>query len=215
MSNPAHKVAESAGLLGADTSPEQLDAFRDEKGQLPKDVFRLARQSDGGPEGKRGPGRPAGSKNKRSSDLSQLIEQQHGNPVLFMASLYSRPLDQVVELLKIADPGKDTKRGDIAIKALNVQLAAAKATAEYTDSKKAVEHKVDLGADAVIVMPGRGDGSFQEIDAETRASSEIIAKALFNGEIRPEDLMGMSLVNGALEYADYSEVDDASDGGSA
>lgn len=207
-------AVDGGSLLGADTSPEQLDAFRDEQGALPKNVFQLARQQEG--EGKRGPGRPAGSRNKRSDDLARLVAHKYGDPVEFMASLYHRPTDQIVELLKIADPGKDSKRGDIAVKALNIQLSAAKGVAEYVHSKKPTEHVIDNRADAVIVMPGVGGGSFEQLDEDTREASKIIAAALSSGAITAQDLIGMKLVEGQLVEGEYTEVgadDDADDDG--
>lgn len=78
----------------AGATVEQLDLLRDEDGRLPADVFRKIRQ---------GPGRRPGSRNRRSTDLAKLICQKNGNPVLFMASIYSTPLDQLVEMLMAAE----------------------------------------------------------------------------------------------------------------
>lgn len=92
--------ATGGALAGIDADPEQLDLLRDENGRLPSNVFRLLRA---GKAVKTGPGRRAGSRNKRNKQLAKLICQQHGDPVMFMASVYATPLDQLVEMLRIAD----------------------------------------------------------------------------------------------------------------
>jgi hypothetical protein len=195
------------GPLGG-IEPAQLDAFRDAKGQLPANVFQLVRQSEGERQ-HTGPGRRKGSRNKRSTDLAKLIVHQFGDPVMAMASLYKMPFFDLCEMIRRADPGKDTKRGDIAIKALNIQLAAAKAVAEYVHSKKPVEHKIDTNADAIIVMPGvMGAGGFQQLDDDTRRASDIIAMALTKGQIEAADLAGMRLVDNQLVDAEFTDADD-------
>jgi hypothetical protein len=138
---------EVGAVLGVQSDPLQLDAFRDDKGKLPSNVFRLAR--------KPGPGRSPGAKNKRGPVLAKLICNQSGDPVLFMASLYSMPLDQMVELIKIASPGSGkAPPGDLAIRALAVQVQAAKEVAQYVHSKKPVDVNVSRKTDAVVIIPG-------------------------------------------------------------
>ncbi|HEX8400511.1 MAG TPA: hypothetical protein VF628_02280 [Allosphingosinicella sp.] len=88
----------SSGIAGGEADAHQLDMLRGPDGKLPGNVFQLVRQGKA-----RGPGRPAGAGNKRNQKLAQLICQEHGDPVLFMASIYSMPTDQLVELLKLAD----------------------------------------------------------------------------------------------------------------
>ena len=55
------------GLPGA----EQLELLRDEHGNLPKNVFALARKQ----------GRPLGARNKRDQDLAKYIVEKYGDPV--------------------------------------------------------------------------------------------------------------------------------------
>lgn len=251
---------ESGGaVLGVASDPQQMDLLRGEDGKLPSNVFQLTRQA---PEKARGPGRPAGAGSKRSKVLAERIGHKFGDPVEFQAAIYAMPLDQLCELLLIADGTKERaerldemlgdlskrirelaavskasgldnrdsierlaeackaleavtrrgagKPGDIAIKALNLQLAAAKTVSEYVHSKKPVEHKVDLGADMVLVMPAAGQrAAFDEIDSETRRTSDIIARALTAGEITPELLAGMTLRDGQLVDAEFDPVEDA------
>lgn len=173
-----------------DMEPEQLDMLRDDKGRLPEDVFRRIRQ--------RGRGRPPGAANKRNADLAKLVAQQHGDPVLFMASLYSTPLDQLVELMLVADPGgKIQKMGDIVAKALAVQLQAAKSVAEYTHSKKPVQAEIKVGVDGIIVMPAAnmlGGGPVEQVMGK-------IADAVNSGAIDPSQLQDLRIVDGEFEEA--------------
>lgn len=247
--------ASEDAVLGAARSAEQLDMLRGEDGKLPQNVFRLVREAEQAE--RRGPGRKPGSRNKRSDDLARLIVHQHGDPVMAMASLYSRPLDQLIELVLIADSTAEReerllrlidraetmidtmmglvrtgavpsekidkvtsildrvfdaakalkmKPGDLAIKALNLQLAAAKSVAEYVHSKKPVEANVNLGVDGVIVMAGAPQASFDQHDAATRMAADAIAGMLRDGRIEPEQLANYQFVEG--EFVEVADADD-------
>lgn len=87
-----------AGIAGGAADAAQLDLLRGDDGKLPSNVFQLIRAGKA-----QGPGRPPGAGNKRNQKLAALICQAHGDPVLYMASIYSMPLDQLVELLRLAD----------------------------------------------------------------------------------------------------------------
>ena len=186
--------------ITAGVDPEQLGRRRDDKGRLPQDVFQQLRQ--------RGRGRPPNARNKRNDDLARLIAHQHGDPVLFMASLYSTPLDQLVELMLVADPGgKVQKMGDIVAKALAVQLQAAKSVAEYTHSRKPVQAEVKVGVDGVIVMPGAnvlGGGPVEQVMGK-------IADALNSGAIDPAQLRDMRIVDGEFSDIDGGDGEDDPD----
>ncbi|MFY9350651.1 MAG: hypothetical protein WBL20_09550 [Sphingobium sp.] len=184
--------------ITAGVEPEQLDLLRDKHGRLPSNVFQQLRQ--------RGRGRPTGARNKRTDDLARLVAQQHGDPVLFMASLYSTPLDQLVELMIAADPGgKSQKIGDITAKALGIQLAAAKSVSEYVHSKKPVQAEVKVGVDGVIVMPGAQVLGQNPVDQVMGR----IADALNSGQIDPAQLRDMRIVDG--EFAELPDDDGEDD----
>lgn len=85
-----------AAIIGGGTS-EQLELLRDpQTGRLPADAFRRLRSGGG-------PGRRPGSRNKRNSDLAKLVCQKAGDPILFLAGVYATELDQLVEMLMIAE----------------------------------------------------------------------------------------------------------------
>jgi hypothetical protein len=255
------EAGENRAMFGADISAEQLDMLRDGDGKLPGNVFQMARQQ----AAQRSAGRPKGSRNRRSDDLARLIVHQHGDPVMAMASMYSRPLDQMVEALLIADGTQERQRqldaniaelsmavklaagaikgagadmeainrladacealesvsrrsqgkpGDLAIKALNVQLAAAKATAEYVHSKKPVEAVVKHQADAVIMFPslsGIRGTNFDQLDSGTREAGEIIQRSLKSGAITPDMLVDMQFIDGQLVDGNCRPVEDDDD----
>lgn len=204
-----HRVAaEQHGLFGADWDADAVDKLRHKNGRLPRNVFQLVRKEQA--EARRA-GRPKGAGNKRNEALAKLIMGKFGDPVQAMASIYAMPLDQLVEMVKIADPGKDGKTGDIAIKALNVQLAAAKAVSEYVHSKKPVEATINVKSDGVLVFPGGVAGDFNQLDEKTRAAAGLIESALASGQIDADQLAGMRLVDGQLVDAEWSEVDDGED----
>lgn len=94
-----HNEADQLSMFGADASPAELDALRGADGRLPSDAFRRLRAANG----QRGVGRPLGSVNKRSAKLAQMVIEQFGDPVLGGASLYAMPLDQLCEMLLVAD----------------------------------------------------------------------------------------------------------------
>lgn len=243
-------------VLGVESDPEQLDMLRDpETGRLPTDVFRRMRVA----AKERGPGRPAGSRNKQNEDLAKLICHKHGNPVLFMASIYSMPLDQLCELLLAAEGtsqredalielveemtatmraarkagtlSDDTvknftsmaesietsatalksKPGDIALKALSHQLAAANNTAPYVEKKQPVAVDYTVKADATIIMPAdaRGPMAPQGFDAV----ANNVVDALSNGTLRMEDLRDIKVVEGQI-LRDGVPIEDIDDDGS-
>ena len=186
----------SGNILGADVTPAQLDAFRDPSGKLPADVFRLARAL--------GSGRPLGAKNKRNAVLAQMICQEAGDPVLFMARLYAMPLDQVVDLVKAASPGSGkAPPGDLAIRALRVQLQSAKEVAQYVHSKKPVEANVKLGVDARVIIASSGSGGANPIEHVMRN----MADAINDGTIPASQIGQIRIVDGVLR-TDSDQTDD-------
>ncbi len=81
--------------LGVDMDAEQLDLLRGEDGKLPANVFQLAR--------KRGPGRTPGSPNRKSAEYVKYFVHKYGDPVDYLGSTFSMPLDQAVELVLAAE----------------------------------------------------------------------------------------------------------------
>lgn len=251
----------SGAMTGAGESAHDIDALRDQNGNLPRDVFTRLRAKQ---PAKRGPGRPAGSRNKRSAELERIIPHKYGDPVEFQAKLYSMPLDQMCELLLVADgtvarreeleellvalsekvdnaamrqgtvltaedfrnltnacdalasaaSKMQGKPGDLAIKALNLQLGAAKAVSEYVHSKKAVEAKLTFDNLPVIAMPGATTGvaDFQQQAQVAQVAGDLLAKALNKGHLEATDLVDLQLVDGRFVRGDVDVTPPDDDG---
>ncbi|MAY78573.1 MAG: hypothetical protein CL802_13540 [Citromicrobium sp.] len=141
----ADAPAESGGgVLGLASDPQQLDLLRDDQGKLPSNVFRLVRQE---PEKARGPGRPKGSTNKASKDLAKLIGHKYGDPVEFQASIYAMPLDQLCELILVAD-GTMQRREQLDAMLLDLaarirELARSDADSENRENRESIDRLAD------------------------------------------------------------------------
>jgi hypothetical protein len=99
MEKSFRDATEGGAVFGVDVDPVQLDLLRDPStGRLPTDVFRRIRAGE-----VQRRGRPPGARNKRNTKLAQLVTQQHGDPLMFLASVYAMPLDQLVEMMQNAD----------------------------------------------------------------------------------------------------------------
>lgn len=190
-------MADGGGVLGVPSDPEQLDLLRDDKGRLPGNVFQLMRAQG------RKAGRPPGAGNKRNETLAKLVCNQSGDPVLFMASLYSMPLDQLVELLKLAAPGDGKlKSGDLAVEALKVQLTAAREVSQYVHSKKPVEVQASGSVDfRAIVVGGNAPA-----DPGPQVQRNLV-DAINSGVIGERDLAAIRVIDG-----DFHVVDDDDEG---
>lgn len=245
----AFRDATTGGALaGVDIDPEQLDLLRDTDGKLPSNVFRLLRQG----KAIKGPGRPRNARNKRNVKLAKLICQEHGDPVMFMASVYAMPLDQLVELMRIADnsaeregqltalidrleasilqivkkgtlKAEEVKRfdhlvdrlidvsrilqfkpGELAIRALATQVAAAKETAPYVHGKQPISVDVTGKVDGVLIIPG--------VNAPAGIDHTELKQAIDQGGLDRIDFEAMTLLPPDRgEDAEYEEIDAGAD----
>lgn len=139
--------AHQLSLLGADASPADIDALRGENGRLPVDTFRRMRAQKTGK-----PGRPLGAVNKRSEALAKLVIHEFGDPVLGGASLYAMPLDQLCEMLQVADGSMEraeqTQELTEALSGQVAELAKAVRDAAKRGDVKEIEKAADRIADA-------------------------------------------------------------------
>jgi len=74
---------------------------------------------------RKGPGRPAGSRNKRTKEWQEFILKQHRSPLEVLASVYSRPLEDLAKEL-----------GCKNLEAFKLQLQAARELAPYVHQKQ-------------------------------------------------------------------------------
>lgn len=82
------------GMMGAETSAEQLDMLRDDDGRLPDNIFQEVRR--------RGAGRPRGSGNKLNKKIASIVVHKFGDPVMELANIGFMPLDQLTEIMLVA-----------------------------------------------------------------------------------------------------------------
>lgn len=163
---------ESRGIAGLETDPNQLDLLRGDNGKLPANVFQLVRQG----QAHRGRGRPAGATNKRNQKLAQLICQEHGDPVLYMASIYSMPLDQLLEMLRLADNAAE-REDRLYQLAETFEKEAATLAAKGTLSKAEAQHLDRLSdrlADIARVLRSTpGDLAIKALALQKQAAQEV------------------------------------------
>lgn len=154
-------------LLGADAGPEEIDALRGESGRLPSDAFRRLRAQNG----KRPAGRPLGAINKRSERLAAEVIHRFGDPVLGGAALYAMPLDQLCELLQIADGSMEraeqTQELTAQLAAQVAELSAAVLLAARTGDAAELTKAADRIADAA-----------ESLEAVSKSSGKAGALAL-------------------------------------
>ena len=114
--------------------------------------------------------------------------------------------ERVVDMAK----GLKSKPGELAIKVLNLRLAAAKAVAEYHSSKKPVEANVNHNLDGVLIMAGaaaRAQTADARAELYERTGREI-GEMLKSGAIEPRQLEGYRLDedSGELVEAEYRDL---------
>lgn len=94
---------------------------------------------DAGEGGKRGPGRPAGAKNRRTGEIVDYISRRYGFPLERLAQIYSADTGELARELGL-------KRGE----ALAEQRAAAAAALPYMHQKRPIE--VDVSNKGVFEL---------------------------------------------------------------
>lgn len=92
-----------------------------------------------------GPGRPAGSRNRRTSDWTDFILTRYRSPLLFLADTYTRPVDDLAREI-----GCDRDE------ALKIQIDAAKNLAPYVHQKQPVAVEVDGKGVVTLILEGFG-----------------------------------------------------------
>jgi hypothetical protein len=168
LARALHSEAEQLSMLGADASPDEIDALRGADGRLPSNAFRTLRRQRTGK-----PGRPLGAVNKRSEQLAKLVIQEFGDPVLGGASLYAMPLDQLCELLLVADGTQEREErleeltGALAAQvnelAAAVKLAARRGSAE--ELTKAADRIADAAESLESLGKSRGKAGVLALQA--------------------------------------------------
>lgn len=160
------------GAGGGDAAGGQVDLFGNSEAPLP-----LAAKGKSGPRG----GRPAGSVNRSTEEWARYLLSQYQSPLVVLAELYSRPLDELVdELQAMADKHATVRVGAGEGAGLSVRVArvnpldvlklqrdAAVALAPYLHKQQPKALEFDSKPRGVVLL---GD---QVADAETVPDDDV------------------------------------------
>lgn len=96
---------------------------------------------------RRGPGRPKGSKNKRTEDWTDFILRHYPSPLEALARIYSMSAQQLADELKCT-----------RLEAIKVQASAAMALLPYMHSKQPIAVEIDSKGVVTLVVTGAQPG---------------------------------------------------------
>ncbi|MFD1034142.1 hypothetical protein ACFQ15_05705 [Sphingomonas hankookensis] len=163
--------AGAAAVAGVETTAEQLDLLRDpESGRLPANVFQLVREQ----EAKRGRGRPAGARNRKSDQLAKIIVQKYGDPVEGMAALYAMPLDQLVEMLLVADGSRERQDHLDTLLARTDELFDRMSASASDDTLEKLSTVLDRVADVARQLKSKpGELALKALNTQLLARREV------------------------------------------
>lgn len=120
-----------------------------------------------------GPGRPAGSRNKRTTEWTDYILSRHRSPLLFLAETYTRPVEDLAREL-----------GCKLEEAFKHQITAAKELAPYVHQKQPVALQVDQHNVVQLVVEAPRPGDQAALPAEAGLvviEGEIVEKQEVSG----------------------------------
>lgn len=119
---------------------------------------------------KRGPGRPRGSKNRRTEAVVGFLLSQGRHPLLVMMEAYSRSPAELLALIGIMEPDPDQ-----LMEAFKLQMRMAEAVAPYVAQRLPQAVQIDAQAGVTISfegvsLPARGGeaGNSPAIEGEWR-----------------------------------------------
>lgn len=97
-----------------------------------------------------GPGRPPGSRNKRTAELVRFISANYRHPLLFLAETFNRPASELAAALKCSIE-----------EAFKMQLVAAKELAPYVAQKQPIAVQVQASGEVrlTLVTPQKRPGA--------------------------------------------------------
>lgn len=161
-----------------------------EQAKLPLEPVGEAVKSAQQPAGeRRGRGRPAGSRNKRTQEWADFLLAQYPSPLIVLAEIMSRPLDELKQEL-----------GCDKAEALKIQVSAAERLLPYTHQKQPMAVNVDAkGVVQLILTPGApmDPGAIEDDDA---ISAEVTV-------IDHEPQQNQALTDGSASELDKGELD--------
>jgi hypothetical protein len=202
-----HETVIGGGLFGVEGSVEQLDLLRDpDTGRLPQNTFQQMRA--------RGRGRPAGSRNKASKKIAQLVCQTYGDPVMELASIGFMPLDQIVEVLLVATGNsKVEERLTAMADAVTAKITAlpANATKEQREALSALAEDVLQALHRYALKPGDLAEKAMKIkkDALKEVAPYVHGKQPITLDVahKADVILNIPGLTDAAHLAEYAEAD--------
>ena len=119
--------------------------------------------ADPAEQGRRGPGRPPGARNKRTADMVAYLERRYSSPLEALALVYSRNIKVLA-----AEMGLTTPTFDQLVELLKLQIIAADKLAPYLHSKKPVSVEVSSRGVVQLVVEKHGAKALPFDDAGGR-----------------------------------------------
>lgn len=153
---------------------------------------------------------------EREEKLFSLIEQANAMMIKAMDENWSEEklklVDRMLERIERAASSMKAKPGDLAVKALSLQMNAAVNEARYVRSQKPVEANVNIKSDGTILMGGAvtsaewqgGQGPVGEVLRQ-------IESAVKNGDIDASRLSDIRIVDAEYHVVGDDESDDDAD----
>lgn len=152
----ATAAAVAAGEAGPARRVVQLPLFAGEV---------AAGEAAAGPEGKRGPGRPKGARNKATAAWTEFILASGPSPLQFLAEVYRRPTYELAAAL-----------GCKLVEAMEIQIRAATQLAPYLHQRQPQALQVDGAGPALVLTVNLGAEPSQAVsgDEVLRLAGEIV-----------------------------------------
>lgn len=143
-------LVEAAGAEPGEFFPStaQMDLLADETASVAEQQAAL-RESR-----KRGPGRPAGSRNHHQKDLARWFQQKFGDPLAVLGELMTMPVDVLYQQMVLAQGGESKTKKLTGKDAIQLKISAATDALPYIHGKKPITIDRTGNPDAVIIIPG-------------------------------------------------------------
>ena len=163
MADDDQKLGLNAALDGVEIgSPEGTEFKRAEQLSLmPSEAVKADIVE--GTEERAGPGRPRGSKNKRTQDWTDYLLGRYPSPLIFLAEAYSRPVEDLAKELSC-------KKED----AMKIQVAAAKEVAPYVHQKQPVAVEVSQSGVVQLVLETSSELADQVANAGQSGDGAVV-----------------------------------------
>lgn len=146
-----HAAVEAATAAARDAAPAPIG---EQMPLLPLSVKGALDEAENSVPTSRGagggrPGRPPGARNKRTQEWVDYLLSRYRSPLIALAELYSRPVQELAGELGLKHPNFDQ-----LVELLRLQVFAAKELAPYLHQKQPMAVQVDQRGVVQLVLEG-------------------------------------------------------------